>query len=367
MVLRSRPTGVGLIEMMLRDQVDLLVRPGRQSLVPGSDEALLRQETGSGSGRIGKNTVTSAAGLRSATRTATGAVSGLPLLVSANQEGGRLNALDWPEVAQLPGNMALGATGNPVLAERAGAAIGGQLRAVGTTWDLAPVCDLADWPSHSAVGTRAFGSDPEQVARLAGAFVRGLQSAGVAATAKHFPGLGGVAVDPHHAAPFVSELREGALLPFRAAVQAGAACVMVGSHTVRAIEDRPALASRRMIALLRDDLGFGGVVVSENLSIPAVHEPLGGLAHAAVAAVAAGVDLVMLDSEISRGHQSHPERVAAARRRAEVVQALVDAVEAGMIGRHRIAEAVERVLALHRRFGLGPDTPLPEWARCIDP
>ncbi|MFI1184298.1 glycoside hydrolase family 3 N-terminal domain-containing protein [Streptomyces sp. NPDC020799] len=359
--MHSRTTHKGAGATALRTEVELLVRPGQQSLTPGDAEALLRARTGVGSGRIGKNHVTSTASLRAATRTASG--TAFPaLLVSINQEGGRLNALDWPEVDQLPGCMALGAAGDGTLAERAGAAIGGQLRAAGVTWNLAPVCDLAAWPSQSAVGTRAFGSDPEQVARLVGAFVRGLQAAGVAATAKHFPGLGSVVADPHLAAPVVDELPDGALLPFRAAVRAGAACVMVGSQTVRSIEDWPALASPKAITLLREDLGFAGVVVSENLSIPAVHEPLGGLPHTAVAAVAAGVDLVMLDSEISRGRQTHGEQVAAVHCRSAVVQALVDAVESGLIGRRRVAEAAERVLALHRRFGIGPSTALPDWA-----
>ncbi|MFF4408511.1 glycoside hydrolase family 3 N-terminal domain-containing protein [Streptomyces sp. NPDC001407] len=357
--MHSRTTHKGAVA--LRAEVELLVRPGQQSLTPGGAEALLREETGAGSGRIGKNRVTSAARLRSVTRAASG--TAFPaLVVSVNQEGGRLNALDWPEVVQLPGSMALGAAGDGTLAERAGAAIGGQLRAAGVTWNLAPVCDLAAWPSQSAVGTRAFGSGPEQVARLVGAFVRGLQAAGVAATAKHFPGLGGVSVDPHLAAPVVDELPDGALLPFRAAVRAGAACVMVGSQKVRSIEDRPALASPKTIAVLREELGFDGVVVSENLSIPAVHEPLGGLPPAAVAAVAAGVDLVMLDSEVSRGRQTHREQVAAVRCRSAVVQALVDAVESGLIGRRRVAEAAERVLALHGRFGISPSTVLPGWA-----
>jgi len=116
-----------------------------------------------------------------------------------------------------------------------------------------------------------------------------------------------------------------------------------------------------VIRVLRDDLGFGGVVVSENLSIPAVHLPLGGLAHAAVAAVAAGVDVVMLDSEISRGHHPYPQRVAAVQCRADVVRALVDAVEAGRIDRRRVAESAARVQAVHRRFGITPETVLPSW------
>ncbi|MBM0230474.1 glycoside hydrolase family 3 protein [Micromonospora sp. STR1_7] len=297
-----------------------------------------------------------------ATRTASeNSVGWPPLLLSVNQEGGRLNALDWPGVAQLPGNLALGAAGDEDLAELAGATIGEQLRAVGLTWNLAPVCDTTGWPATAAVGARAFGSDPERVALLAAAYVRGLQRAGVAATAKHFPGLGGVGGDPHHVAPVVDRLGPGALLPFRAAIDAQVACVMVGSHTVLAVDNKPAFASPRVLDLLRDKLGFGGVVVSENLSIPAVHEPLGGPARAAVAAVAAGVDIVMLDSEVSRGHSSAAARTAAVRRRTEVVQALATAVEQGVIDRQRISEAVDRVQALHRRYGLTPSSLRPDW------
>ncbi|MFG2333415.1 glycoside hydrolase family 3 protein [Streptomyces sp. NPDC048604] len=344
----------------LRDEIELLVRPGRQRLVPGPAEDQLCPEDGDGSGRIGKDRVTSPEQLRRTTRAASGA-SPLPLLLSVNQEGGRLNALDWEQVSQLPGALALGAAGEEEMSELAGKAIGAQLRAVGLTWNLAPVCDLADWPSVSAVGTRALGSDPEHVARLAAGFVRGLQSAGVAATAKHFPGLGGVAADPHHAVPIVDRLAPGALVPFQAAVDAGAASVMIGSHVVREIDDQPAVISPRAIGLLRDQLGFDGVVVSENLSITAVHEPLGGIARAAVAAVAAGVDVVMLDSEVSRGHQPQWARKAAVRHRAEVVQALVASVHSGLISRQRISRAAERVLRLHHRFGFCQGSDQPDW------
>jgi len=346
--------------MALRDQVELLVRPGRQSMVPGAAEAIVREDAGAGSGRIGKDAVTSVAGLRSATRAA-GARAFPALLVSVNQEGGRLNALDWPEVVQLPGGMALGAAADSELAEQAGRVIGGQLRAAGATWNLAPVCDLASWPSEPAVGTRSFGSDPCLAADLAAAFTRGLQAAGVAGTAKHFPGLGRAAADPHHEAPVIDELPAGALLPFRAAVQAGVACVMAGSHTVRAVENQPAFASGRMLALLRDDLGFSGVIVTENLSIPAVHRPFGGVAQAAVAAVAAGADIVMLDSEVSRGGQSRQQRAAAVRLRREVTGALAAAVEAGLISGGQVAGSAARVLELHRRFGVGPCSLASRW------
>ncbi|MFJ1756475.1 glycoside hydrolase family 3 N-terminal domain-containing protein [Kitasatospora sp. NPDC088134] len=340
---------------------DLIVRPGRHPLTPGPAEDRLSEAAGAASGRIGKDTVTSPAVLRAAMDAARRLLPE-PLLASVNQEGGRLNALDWPSVAQLPGAMALGAADREELAELAGAAIAAQLRAAGLTWNLGPVVDLGAWPSAGAVGTRSFGADPVRVAVLAAAWVRGLQHGGVAATAKHFPGLGGVAADPHHSAPVVNRLAAGALLPFRSVVRAGAACVMIGSHTVRELDDLPALASPRVLALLREDVGFTGVACTENLSIPAVHGPLGGLEQAAVAAVAAGVDLVMLDSEVSRGNHGPTDRARAVRQRRQVVDALAAAVDTGRLPLARMQEAAARVLNLHRRFGIGPDAALPDWA-----
>ncbi|MFE3629461.1 glycoside hydrolase family 3 N-terminal domain-containing protein [Streptomyces goshikiensis] len=341
--------------------VDLIVRPGRHPLTPDPAEDRLAEAAGAASGRVGKDTVTSPGRLRLALGAARRT---LPerLLVSVNQEGGRLNALDWPDLAQLPGSLALGAADREDLAERAGAAIARQLRTVGLTWNLAPVVDLASWPAAGAVGTRSFGADPVRVAVLAAAWVRGLQAGGVAATAKHFPGLGGVMADPHHSAPVVERLAPGSLLPFISVARAGAACVMVASHTVLELDDQPALASPRVLTLLREEVGFTGVAVSENLSIPAVHGPLGGAPAAAVAAVAAGVDLVMLDSEVSRGHHDQDARVRAVRQRVTVVEALARAVESGRIPLKRIEEAAGRVLALHRQFGLGPQEALGAWA-----
>ncbi|WNV84737.1 glycoside hydrolase family 3 N-terminal domain-containing protein [Umezawaea sp. Da 62-37] len=346
----------------LAEQVDVLIRPSRAVVVDSRREDLLVRETGAGSGRIGKDVVRDAGGLAGALRLPSAAGPGLPLLISVNQEGGRLDALDWPAVAQLAGNLAVGAIGCPETAHAAGAAIGGQLRAVGLTWDLAPVCDLGSWPSTSAVGTRAFGSEPGLVARLAAGFVRGLQSAGVAGTAKHFPGLGGVATDPHHAVPVLDRLRPGSLLPFQAAIDAGVAAVMVGSHVVLEFDDRPAVFSPGTVRFLREEMGFDGVIVSENLSIPAVHESVGGVVAAAVAALAAGVDVVMLDSEVSRGRGDHAAVVAAVRTRDRVAAAVVAAVLDGRVDPDRVAEAARRVRSLHDRFGLTDATQRPAWA-----
>ncbi|MFE7805882.1 glycoside hydrolase family 3 N-terminal domain-containing protein [Streptomyces sp. NPDC057430] len=329
----------------VRQQAELLVRPG-----PAPE--------GLGWLRIGKDQANSPARMQAATgRVAAGAGRAL---VSVNQEGGRLNALDWPEAVQLPGPTALGAAGSVELAEQAGAVTGGQLRAVGLSWNLAPVCDLATYPPAAVLAGRTFSEQPKLTGRLAAAFVRGLQGAGVAGTAKHFPGLGGVAVDPHHQVPVLDQLLPGALVPFEAVVDAGVASVMVGSHIVRALDTVPALVSSRVLALLREEMGFEGLIVSENLSIPAVHRPLGGLEKAAVAAITAGVDVVMLDSEISRA-QHLTDAGAGGRRRSAVVDALVGAVLDGRLDPDQLARSAQRVNGMEERFALTPISSQPGW------
>ncbi|WP_165521982.1 glycoside hydrolase family 3 protein [Micromonospora zingiberis] len=279
-----------------------------------------------------------------------------PLALTVNQEGGRLNAADWPDLSLLPGAMALGAAGSPELAREAGVATGSQLRAIGLTWNLAPVCDLYLGHGNPALGTRCFGSDPEQVAALAAAFVDGLEGAGVAATAKHFPGLGGVDADPHTTIGRLDRLSHGALLPFEAAVTAGASAVMVGSHVVADIDDVPAIFSPRIVqGLLRDQLGFGGVIVTENLSIPAIIRAVGGIGEAAVRALEAGADLLMVDSEVSRRKPADAVRhsnTSLAIRRAAVVAAVVEAVEKGRLTSDRLLASVARVDAVVRRHGI---------------
>ncbi|MEU3402912.1 glycoside hydrolase family 3 N-terminal domain-containing protein [Streptomyces sp. NPDC006670] len=332
---------------VLREQVESLVRPGR---MPSGAGGWLR---------IGKDRAHNPFLMKAATDSVTAAVD--RVLLSVNQEGGRLSALDWPEAVQLPGASALGSAGSPELAEQAGSAIGGQLRAVGLTWNLAPVCDLAT-VGNPAVSGRAFSDQPAVAAPLAAAFVRGLQRAGVAGTAKHFPGLGGAASDPHLQTPVLDRLLPGALAPFEAAVEAGVASVMVGSHIVRDLDTVPALTSARIVGLLRDRIGFEGVIVSENLSIPGICNPLGGLATAALAAVKAGVDMVMLDSEISRGHRGNiPE--TGARKRSAVVDALIDAVLGGLLDPAQVTRSAARIAAMEEQFGLTPAAGLPAWSQ----
>jgi beta-N-acetylhexosaminidase len=218
-------------------------------------------------------------------------------------------------------------------------AIGAGLAALGINVDLAPCVDVLDDPSNPAIGTRSFGADPDLVARHAAAAVTGLQSAGVAACAKHFPGHGSTRTDTHEVIATISgglaELRRRDLPPFQAAIAAGTAAVMPGHLLLPELTgDLPAsLSSAAMTGLLRGELGFAGVIISDALEMRAVSDPF-GIPEAAVLAVTAGVDLLCLGRDTS-------EEVYHA-----VVAALSEAVRTGRLPGQRLEDAADRVAAL---------------------
>jgi beta-N-acetylhexosaminidase len=224
--------------------------------------------------------------------------SGPPLLVAADQEGGQLMALG--DGTAFAGNMALGAVGDPGLAERVAYAIGRELRAVGVNLNYAPDCDVASNPDNPGLGIRSFGDDALAVAELVTATVRGLQAAGVAATAKHFPGKGDVAVDTHYQLGGIGHDRERLdaveLAPFRAAIEAGARVIMSGHFAIPALTGNPTLpatvSQAVMQHLLRDDLGFAGLAITDALDMQALEQGAGQIVDL-VAALRAGVDLLL--------------------------------------------------------------------------
>ena len=220
-----------------------------------------------------------------------------PLIVGADHETGQLHAMG-DGATPFPGAMALGAAGDEALAERVGAAIGTELRAMGVTVVFAPDCDLATNPRNLVVGIRSFGDEPAAVARLAAAQVRGLQSAGVAATVKHLPGHGDPGGDSHLGLPVVElsadELRARELVPFRAGIAAGARFAMAGHLGVPALtgrRDLPATLAREVVTdLLRGELGFTGIAVSDALDMGGVQ---GGDGPDVLGALQAGTDLLL--------------------------------------------------------------------------
>jgi beta-N-acetylhexosaminidase len=256
------------------------------------------------------------------------------LVLSIDEEGGDVTRLEADRGSSYPGNAALGAVDDPALTERVAGAIAGELARAGIDLNLAPVADVNSNPRNPVIGVRSFGAEPELVARHVRAFVAGTQRQGVAACAKHFPGHGDTAADSHRELPVAGGDLGDALLPFRAAIDAGVKVVMVGHLLLPALDDVPATLSRRLVSgLLREELGFDGAVMTDALEMAAVSATY-GVGEAAVRALIAGADTLGL------GHDLHEEAVE------RVHTAIVDAVRSGRLDEERLADAAARVAAL---------------------
>ena len=252
------------------------------------------------------------------------------LLLAIDEEGGDVTRLEWQEGSSFPSAAGLGAVDDLGLTEAVAAAIGAELAATGVNWDFAPVADV-NVPQNPVIGVRAFGDTAEVVAPHVAAFVRGLQRAHVAACAKHFPGHGATELDSHLDLPVVTGDLAAALEPFRAAVEAGVQTVMTAHVVVPELGDLPATLNDRVVTgILRDELGFDGVVVADALEMRAVSATV-GVEAAAVRALAAGVDLLCV------GHDLDELDVA------RIESAIVNAVAAGELAEERVAEAAARV------------------------
>jgi beta-N-acetylhexosaminidase len=249
------------------------------------------------------------------------------LLVALDEEGGDVTRLEVAQGSSFPSALGLGVVDDVELTEAVAAAIAAELAAVGVSLNLAPVADVNTNPDNPVIGIRAFGSVPELVARHVAAFVRGTQRAGVAACAKHFPGHGDTRQDSHHELPTVAGPE---LEPFRAAVEAGVRAVMTAHVVVRSLGPEPATVSHAAMRLLREELRFDGLVLSDALDMRAVAGTI-GIEESAVRALAAGVDALCLGPAVG------PEGVASVR------DAIVAAVASGRLPEERVAEAAARV------------------------
>jgi beta-N-acetylhexosaminidase len=265
----------------------------------------------------------------------------LPLVIALDQEGGTVIRLRSP-ATEMPAEMAVGATGNPDLARQAGAATAAELRAVGVTVDLAPVADLASLPTNTVIGTRSFGADPATDGKFVAAEVAGLQSGGVAATLKHFPGHGGTDVDSHQSLPTLpqtaTQLGANDLVPFRAGIAAGTRLVMAGHLRVPAYDpDLPSSLSPRLInGLLRHQLGFTGVVITDGMGMGAIRDRFDA-GEAAIRAVLAGDDLISLSANTAQAYT-----------------ALLAAVRSGRLPAQTVRDAAVRVITLRRSLATSP-------------
>lgn len=230
-----------------------------------------------------------------------------PLTLALDEEGGRVQRLrDW--WTAWPAMRSVGAADDLETTRAIGAALGRELADLRIDLDFAPVVDVDTNPASPVIGDRSFGATPERVARHASAFLSALQSAGVAACAKHFPGHGDADVDSHHALPTLrhdlSRLEAVELPPFRAAIAAGVASVMSAHVMLPALDpERPATLSKAVLGLLREDLAFDGLVLSDDLDMKAVAE-LAPPRDLARQALAAGVDVLLACRDLAMQEQA---------------------------------------------------------------
>ncbi len=262
--------------------------------------------------------------------------TGLPAFLSVDEEGGTVTRIAKNEAFGVNdvGNMSeIGASGDTSKAGQAGVTLGTYLKALGFNVDFAPVADVLTNPDNTVIGTRSFGSDPQTVADMVSAELQGLQSQGVYGVVKHFPGHGGTVGDSHEAVVTldkgIEDLMAAELVPFERAVQDGVSFVMVGHISVPSVvgDDTPASLSQMMVSsVLREQLGYDGIVITDALNMGAVTGNYSS-DQAAVLAVNAGVDMLLMPQDYEAAYNG-----------------LLAAVQEGTISEERIDESVVRIV-----------------------
>ena len=289
---------------------------------------------------------------------------GLPMLIAADQEGGSVFRLN--SGTALPGNMALGAAGEEEYAKTAGAVMGSELRAVGINTNLAPVADVNSNAGNPVIGLRSFGDDPAQAGRLAAAVIAGMSEHNVIGCAKHFPGHGNTATDSHYGLPVVDksldELLACELIPFQTAIHSGVEMIMTAhilyprlesdtllSEKTGRRESLPATMSDDILTgLLKEKMGFEGVVVTDAMNMAGVSENWTPV-QAAVTAIRAGADMICMPCPL-RSLADLPVLDS-------IIAGIAAAVSDGTIPLSRIDDAVERVLQVKENHGLLDNLP----------
>ena len=280
----------------------------------------------------------------------------LPAWVSVDQEGGRVARLKQP-FTEWPPMATLGRSGEVKLAERFARALAAELKAVGITLDYAPVLDIHTNSKNPVIGDRALAEKAEDVARLGAAIVRALQGSGIAACGKHFPGHGDTSADSHLELPLVEHppdrLRRVEFVPFKAAIEAGVATIMTAHVLVPSLDEkRPASLSRKIVFdLLRDELHYEGVILSDDLEMKAIAAGY-AVPEAAVMAIEAGCDGVLICSG------DHATQAAA-------LEALVHAVEQERLPYGRVEDALNRQRRAKERFLASPVAAKPAGGRAL--
>ena len=285
--------------------------------------------------------------------------AGIPLLISTDQEGGSVYRLG--SGTALPGNMALGATNDSYNAQIAGEIIGSELSSLGINTDLAPVVDVNNNPANPVIGLRSYGDDPIQVGHMAAAEIKGLAKYHVIGCVKHFPGHGDVATDSHYGLPVVNKdkdmLLKNELMPYQVAINEGIDMIMsahilypqldnstVYSNKTGQQEKLPSTLSHKIITdLLKDELGFKGVVVTDAMNMKGISNTFDQV-QAAQLAINAGVDMLCMPCELkSKADLNNLDAI---------INGIEKAVQDGEISESRLNDGVRRILTLKENKGI---------------
>ncbi|PUU89567.1 MAG: beta-N-acetylhexosaminidase, partial [Halanaerobium sp.] len=261
----------------------------------------------------------------------------IPLFIAVDQEGGKVRRIK--DLSYFPANQTLGAAGNQERTRKTAAITARELKGVGVNLNLAPVLDVNNNPNNPVIGERSFGAEPELVAKMGAAYIKGLQSEGIIAAAKHFPGHGDTVTDSHTALPVINHSRARLdaveLYPFKKAIEVGVEVIMAAHIYFPAIETEagiPATLSKAVLTdLLREELDFRGLIITDDMEMGAITKNFGTV-QGAVRSIKAGSDIVL----ISHSYDLQKEALAA----------VTAAVKNGEITKKRIKESVKRILKL---------------------
>lgn len=276
-------------------------------------------------------------------------------VIAVDEEGGTVSRLGTHHGSPHLGAAALGVVDDLAATTAVASAIGQDVRTLGIDLDFAPVADVDNNPRNPVIGIRSFGSDPQRVGQQVAAYVRGLQWQGVAGCAKHFPGHGDTAVDSHLGLPRIdhdrTRLEQVELVPFRAAVDAGVRAIMTAHIVFAAVDpDQPATTSPAVLSLLRDELGFTGLIVTDALDMRAIRDGM-GMGEGCVRALAAGADVIALGNAVFNAGPDGPEGTLR-----EAVSAVTTALQTGRLDPARVQEGAGRLARL-QSWVTGPHLP----------
>lgn len=346
---------IQLSSLTLEQKIGQLFICGFHSLTPDEQIKTLIEQYHVGGVIYFRRNVTSASQLAELShhlQMLTQPISEIPLFIAIDQEGGMVSRIDHEGVSRIPGNMSLGAAGDLKLTEEAAALGAAELIKLGINLNFAPVIDVNNNPANPVIGVRSFGEDPHLVAAHGAAAIKGYQDQGVSATAKHFPGHGDTAVDSHLGLAVVPHSRERLeqieLVPFRKAIDEEVDLIMTAHVIFPAIEpeERPATLSYQVLTkLLREELGYQGLIITDCLEMHAISKSI-GIPEGAVQSLEAGADLILVSHTLED--------------QIDAIKAVRSAVESGRLTEDRIDASAARILALKaKRIGKVSD-PAPE-------